>query len=67
MSELKPNTQRQIEIKADDLPLQCPMPNMLKWNAHPRVFLSLDSHGEARCPYCSTQYKLIGGQVGAHH
>ena len=32
------NKQRQIEITTDDLPLHCPMPSMLLWNSHPRVF-----------------------------
>jgi uncharacterized Zn-finger protein len=67
MPELKPNTERQIDIEAKDLPLTCPMPDMLKWNAHPRVYLSLDEHGEARCPYCSTRYHLKGGQSEGHH
>ena len=67
MAELKPNTQRQIEIKADDLPLQCPMPDMLKWNAHPRVYLALNDSGHARCPYCSTEYQLTGAKAGGHH
>ncbi|MEA1890814.1 MAG: zinc-finger domain-containing protein, partial [Pseudomonadota bacterium] len=29
-----------------------------KWNAHPRVFLTLDEEGKAVCPYCSTVYIL---------
>lgn len=67
MTELKPNTRRQIEISAQDLPLQCPMPGMLKWNAHPRVFLALGPDGAARCPYCSTEYQLTGGQTAHQH
>jgi len=67
MSELKPNTQRLIEISDKDLPLQCPMPDMTKWNAHPRVFLTIGHDGEARCPYCSTRYRLVGGKAGGHH
>ncbi|TDR81991.1 zinc-finger domain-containing protein [Paludibacterium purpuratum] len=67
MSELKPNTERQIDIAATDLPLACPMPDMLKWNAHPRVYLQLDEHGAARCPYCSTRYQLKGDKPGGHH
>lgn len=67
MAELKANTRREIEIGADDLPLQCPMPDMLKWNAHPRVFLTLDDRGEAQCPYCSTRYRLKGGKPAGQH
>lgn len=67
MTELKQNTQRQVEIREAELPLHCPMPGMSLWNAHPRVFLALDEHDEALCPYCSTRYKLVGGRSGAHH
>jgi len=67
MPELKENTRRVIEISEKDLPLHCPMPDMSKWNAHPRVFLSLDEKGEALCPYCSTRYRLIGGKSSTHH
>jgi uncharacterized Zn-finger protein len=67
MVELKQNTQRLIEISAKDLPLRCPMPDMSKWNSHPRVFLALDDNGEAICPYCSTRYKLVGGSANSHH
>lgn len=59
------NTSRQIEISAADLPLHCPMPDMLLWNAHPRVFLPIEKTGEALCPYCGTRYRLLGGATGA--
>ena len=52
---------------AKDLPLHCPMPDMLKWNAHPRVFLPIEQTGEARCPYCGTVYTLKGGPAGHGH
>ena len=45
-------------ITRNDLPLSCPMPSASQWNAHPRVFLTLDKDGKATCPYCSTQYIL---------
>ncbi|TCW31499.1 zinc-finger domain-containing protein [Gulbenkiania mobilis] len=68
MAELKQLDQRVIEITEKDLPLQCPMPDMVKWNAHPRVFLPIVKQGgEARCPYCGTQYKLVGPVTGHHH
>ena len=58
---LQENKQKSIEVSASDLPLQCPMPDMLKWNAHPRVFLKIEKepNQEITCPYCSTHYKLI--------
>ena len=62
-----PNPERQIEITAADLPLHCPMPSMLLWNAHPRVFLPIEKTGESLCPYCGTRYVLKGGGVSAHH
>lgn len=54
--EQQANTQRCIEITEKDLPLRCPMPAMLSWNSHPRVFLDIDN--EIICPYCSTKYIL---------
>lgn len=55
------NTRTHIEIKEKDLPLSCPMPNMLSWNSHPRVFLQIEKepNHEIICPYCSTKYKLV--------
>jgi len=60
------NRLRDIEVTATDLPLHCPMPSMLVWNAHPRVFLPIEKTGEALCPYCGTRYRLSGGPVAAH-
>lgn len=45
-------------INKSDLPLSCPLPSASQWNAHPRVFLTLDEEGKATCPYCSTVYIL---------
>ena len=45
-------------ITRNDLPLSCPLPSASQWNAHPRVFLTLDENGMATCPYCSNQYIL---------
>jgi uncharacterized Zn-finger protein len=67
MSEqLKENAARVVEVTAKDLPLHCPMPDMVKWNSHPRVFLPVQKTGEALCPYCGTLYKL-NGPVGHGH
>ncbi len=68
MSEEKTlNTVRQIEVSAKDLPLHCPMPSMVLWNAHPRVFLDIEATGEALCPYCGTRYTLQGGATRRGH
>jgi uncharacterized Zn-finger protein len=63
----KDNTQRIIEISAQQLPLHCPMPEHATWNSHPRVFLPIEKTGQALCPYCGTQYRLKGGAMGGHH
>ncbi len=64
---LHENTQRIIEVTAKDLPLHCPMPGMIAWDSHPRVFLPVDVKGEALCPYCGTMYVLKGGAGGHGH
>lgn len=66
MSDLKENTQTAITVTAADLPLHCPMPDMVKWNSHPRVYLPFDDHGKARCPYCGTLYTLSGPAPHGH-
>jgi uncharacterized Zn-finger protein len=60
MTEVKPTelNKRFIEVSAADLPLHCPMPSMKLWNTHPRVFLAIETSGEALCPYCGTHYTL---------
>jgi uncharacterized Zn-finger protein len=45
-------------VSAADLPLSCPMPGMVLWNAHPRVYLPIEPTGEAICPYCGAHYIL---------
>ncbi|MDB5925934.1 MAG: zinc-finger domain-containing protein [Burkholderiales bacterium] len=67
MEELVTNSKRHIEITVDDLPLHCPMPSMMLWNAHPRVYMPIQKTGEALCPYCGTKYLLIGGPVDTGH
>jgi uncharacterized Zn-finger protein len=67
MSEPVSNTQRYIEVTAADLPLHCPMPSMILWDSHPRVYLPIQKTGEALCPYCGTKYVLVGGAVAGGH
>ena len=67
MPEQAANTRRNIEVTAADLPLHCPMPSMLLWNAHPRVFLPIENTGAALCPYCGTKYTLKGGVAARGH
>lgn len=61
------NTQRIIEVGAEDLPLHCPTPGMIAWDSHPRVFLPVEVKGEALCPYCGTMYVLKGGATAHGH
>ena len=57
-----------IELLAKDLNAQggvfCPSPlaAMQTWNTHPKVYLDVAHTGQARCPYCSTVYKLKEGE-----
>ena len=60
------NQERVIEISTADLPLHCPTPTQLLWNAHPRVFLPIEESGEALCPYCGTKYVLKGAREPSH-
>lgn len=56
-----------VELDAGDLPAFCPNPRMPVWSSHPRVFLDVIHTGQARCPYCSTEYRLKPGvSVGSH-
>ena len=55
---IQPNAQHHYEVTPADLPLSCPMPGMLLWSSHPRVFLPVEQTGWAKCPYCSAEYTL---------
>jgi len=61
------NRELHIEVTVADLPLHCPMPSMMLWNAHPRVFLPIEKSGTELCPYCGTRYTLKGGPATGHH
>lgn len=58
--------QSYVEVTIADLPLYCPTPHMTLWNGHPRVYIPVEKLGEARCPYCSTLYKLRGEAPRGH-
>lgn len=61
------NTENSYVVTARDLPLSCPMPNMALWNAHPKVFLPIEETGQAKCPYCGTDYVLADWSGHAAH
>jgi uncharacterized Zn-finger protein len=50
-----------VEVRPADLPAHCPNPRMPLWSSHPRVYLDVETTGEAACPYCGTRYRLAGG------
>ena len=61
-----------VELAAADLlgpgVTPCPNPRMPLWSNHPKVFIDVAGHGEGRCPYCGTVYRLKAGEkVGAGH
>lgn len=62
---MTPNAQNRYDISRDDLPLHCPMPDMSLWNSHPKVYLPIEEHGYAKCPYCNAEYYLIEKQKAA--
>ncbi len=56
-----------IMIDGKDLPLHCPPGASPSWNLHPRVFLDIVDTGQAKCPYCGTEYRLIPGTAPHGH
>ena len=53
------NAENRYEVTRADLPLHCPMDGMSLWNSHPRVYLSIEETGKAKCPYCGADYTLV--------
>jgi len=54
-----PNTQKTYEVSHADLPVSCPLPEMMVWNSHPKVYLPIEATGKAKCPYCSADFVLV--------
>ena len=60
--------QAAVKLLAADLNHQggifCPSPkaDMKIWNSHPKVYLDVAKTGEAKCPYCGTEYRLKEGE-----
>ena len=56
-----------IALKASDLnPLggvHCPSDTAKSWSSHPKVFIDVAKHGEGKCHYCGTLFKLAAGEV----
>lgn len=64
---IKASEKKLYEVSSKDLPLSCPMPEMILWNAHPRVYLPIEKTGKATCPYCSAVYVLTEVQPKSDH
>ncbi len=64
--DIRASTQNRYEVTRKDLPLSCPMPGMVKWDSHPRVFLPIDESGEEKCPYCGAVYVLVPEAENIH-
>ena len=63
---IQPNVLHQYSVTPADLPLSCPMPGMLLWNSHPKVYLAIEATAWAKCPYCGAEYTLNkAGTAGA--
>lgn len=53
------NAETLVEVTLDELPIHCPVPDAPLWNSHPRVFIPLQDHPEAKCAYCGTVFRLV--------
>jgi uncharacterized Zn-finger protein len=54
-----------VELTAHDVQgpgvVACPNPKMALWSSHPKVYINV-AHGEGRCAYCGTVYRLKDGE-----
>ena len=57
-AQIEANAENQYDITDQDLPLHCPMDGMSLWNSHPKVYLSIEKPGKAKCPYCGAEFNL---------
>jgi len=55
---LPASTEKEYLVTSKALPLSCPLPNRILWNAHPKVYLPIEKTGRATCPYCGALYIL---------
>ena len=61
-----------VEVVAADLQgpgvVACPNPKQDLWSEHPKVYIDVARHGEGKCPYCGTVYRLKAGEkMPSHH
>jgi len=55
----QPNARKSYQVSRADLPLSCPLPDMMVWNSHPKVYLPIEATGKAKCPYCGAEFELV--------
>ncbi|MCS5710132.1 zinc-finger domain-containing protein [Candidatus Berkiella aquae] len=56
--KLTASASKLYKVSKSDLPLSCPMPDMVLWNSHPKVYLPIEKTGKASCPYCGAGFEL---------
>lgn len=49
-------SEKLVVVHQHDLPLSCPQQGAALWNAHPKIYLPIESSGQETCPYCGTSY-----------
>jgi uncharacterized Zn-finger protein len=53
-----PNSENAVTVTRAQLPLSCPLPDRSLWNSHPKVYIPIEKTGQAKCPYCGTEFTL---------
>ena len=53
-----PNSENTVTVTRAQLPLSCPTPDSSLWNSHPKVYIPIEKTGQAKCPYCGTEFIL---------
>ena len=56
--QIPASTKLQYIVSKADLPLSCPMQEMILWDSHPRVYLPIEDTGQEVCPYCGAEFIL---------
>ncbi len=51
-------TEKNYIVHRKDLPLSCPTAEMELWNAHPKIYLPIETTGTEVCPYCGARFVL---------
>ena len=58
-AKVVPNAQKTYEVSRAELPVSCPMPDMMVWNSHPKGYLPSEATGKAKCAYCGADFVLV--------